>query len=491
MKRVVSVWLPRLPVERLRRVGVAPPDEVPFALVAAGPRRELSAVGAAAARAGLRPGLVVADAQAMLPGLMRAPADPVADAAERDRLAGWCDSFTPWAAPDPTPPGGGLWLDVSGCAALFDGEAALRTALVAGLAAEGYTARAALADTPGAAWAWARFGDPAAPCLPPGGQRAALAPLPLAALRLDPDLVAALARLGLRRIGDLAPLPRAGLAARFGPDPIRRLDQALGHLPEPLSPRRAAPERRVGARFAEPLGRPEDLAEAVRRLVERLCRRLEADGLGLRHLTVTAWRVDGTRPAVAVGTGRPSRAPAPLLRLLAEVLPRLDPGFGIEALILTPDGLAPLDPAQSALDRPPEDSGSDALGRLVDALGNRFGFDRIARPAPRPSHLPERAVEAVPPAAAVAGGWPPSRRPVRLLSRPEPVEVVGSPPAAFRWRRRTHRLARAEGVERIADEWWRRPAPARDYYLVEDEAGARFWLFQAGGHGWYLHGLFP
>lgn len=446
----------------------------------------------------------VADALAVAPGLTLAADEPAADRTLLERMADWAVRYTPWAAVDPWNDGmegGGLWLDVSGCAHLFGGEDALLADLTHRLKRLGFTARAAIADTPGAAWAWARFGDGSS-CLPPGGQRQALSLLPVAGLRLSPATAATLSGLGLRRIGDLYAVPRAALAARFGRAVADRLDQALGRRSETLSPRRLPPAHEVQAAFAEPIARPEDVAEAVRRLLERLCARLERQRLGLRRLEVTAFRVDDWARSIAVGTSRPGREPRHLFRLLAEDLQALDPGFGIEMLRLAAGGVVPLDAEQTALDEAGTAADTDELARLLDALGNRLGFDKVVRLVPRQSHLPERAVERrLAASPAPAGAWPARRRPLRLFPRPEPVEAVApvpdSPPVSFRWRKHVHRIVRADGAERIADEWWRRTAPERDYYLVEDQHGRRFWLFREGLFGaaapprWYLHGIFP
>jgi len=440
----------------------------------------------------------VADALAVRPGLVLAPADEAADRALVDRLADWCSHYTPWAAADAWTEGFGLWLDVTGCAHLFGGEEALLAHLTRRLKRLGFSARAALADTPGAAWARARYGANH-PCVPGMGQRDALAPLPVAALRLAPETAATLSGLGLRCIGDLYGIPRAGLAARFGRVVAHRLDQALGHESEPISPRRPPPSHGVHAAFAEPIARAEDVAEAVRRLLERLCRQLEAEGLGLRRLEVAAFRVDATSRSIAIGTSRPARDPRHLFRLLGEDLPALDPGFGIELLRLSALEVAPLAPEQTGLEA--GDACPDEFVRLLDSLGNRLGFDRVMRLVPQQSHVPERAVTRLPPTAPVPSvSWPDRRRPVRLFSRPEPVEAMApvpdSPPVMFRWRNRAHRVVRADSAERIADEWWRRIAPERDYYVVEDEVGRRFWLFREGLYGaeppprWYVHGVF-
>ena len=476
---------------------------MPFALAAAaGTVRRIGAVAPAARRAGVAVGMSVADALAVVPALALAPADPAADRAVLARLADWCGQYTPWTAIDESADDFGLWLDVGGCAHLFGGETGLLAHLHRRLRRLGFSARAALADTPGAAWAWARHGDAAAPCVAAGGQRDALAPLPVAALRLPAGVAATLSGLGLRRVGDLYALPRATLAARFGPVVALRLDQALGRVSEPLSPRRPPPRHGVEAAFVEPIVRAEDVAEATRLLLERLCRHLEAEGVGLRRLEVTAFRVDALSCSIAIGTSRPSREAAHLFRLLAEDLAALDPGFGIERLCLSAAEVAPQPAGQGDLDGAMAGAADDDFARLLDALGNRLGFERVLRLVPRQSHLPEQAVAALSPTAPLPSVlWPAGRRPLRLFDRPEPVEAVAplpdSPPLLFRWRNRSHRVARADGAERIAAEWWRETAPERDYYLVEDQAGRRFWLFRQGAYGagppprWYMHGIFP
>jgi protein ImuB len=471
--------------------------------------RHVLAVNPVARAAGVRPGITVADAQAILPGLRLSPADPVADRALLERLAEWGQLYTPWVAPEVE--GDGLWLDISGCAHLFnarsdrDGEAALLGDLVARMARFGLTARAALADTPGAAWAWAHFGAAATPCLPPGSHQTALAALPVTALRLPPPTALGLARLGLRRIGDLYPMPRAALATRFGPLVAQRLDQALGMVDEPISPRQSPLAYRLYLSFAEPIGRPDDIAAAVRHLLADMMTRLEAERLGVRRLEVTAFRLDATTQRLMIGTSRPSRDAAALFRLLAEPLSGLDAGLGIETLCLSVPRADPQDAEQAVFLAAGAVGAemSEDFARLLDSLGNRLGFDHVMCFAPRQSHLPERAVRHLPAGTAMVPGadWPVGRRPLRLFLRPEPVDVVAplpdSPPVLFRWRRRSHRLARAEGPERLAGEWWREPRPDRDYYCVEDETGRRFWLFREGLYGqdtaprWFIHGVFP
>ena len=467
----------------------------------------LAAVDEAAALAGLAPGLPLADARALLPGLETAGHAPDEDRRALLRLAEWCGRYTPWSAPDPAcgdaGGGAGLLLDVTGCAHLFGGEAALLAELTGRLERFGFAARAALAETVGAAWAVARFAtDPAHPwrVVAPGEARAALNPLPPAALRLPPAALELLERLGLRSVGALADLPAETLVPRLGPEPARRLRQALDAAPEALSPLAPVPPQLARRIFAEPILTAEDIARALDGLTASLCRSLEAAQQGARRLDLTLYRVDGGLQRLTLGTSRPSRDPAHLSRLFAGRIEGIDPGFGIEVMTLAATGSEPLTARQIALEPGTDARGTGDLAGLVDRLGARFGLARVFALAPVESHLPERAQRPVPALESAAGAaWHDGRpRPILLFARPEAVEVVAllpdHPPARFRWRRILHRVARAEGPERIAPEWWRdgeagTEEPARDYFRVEDEEGRRFWLYRAGQH-WFLHGLF-
>lgn len=490
-------------------------------------------MNAAAEAGGLAPGLPLAEARALLPGLVTVPHDTAADARAIAALAAWCARYTPWAAPDSTAegegkgPGGaaGVLLDVSGCCHLFGGERNLLEDLQARLVAFGYTARAALADNLGTAWAMARFATSAAhPCVVvlAGCQRAALAPLPPAALRLSAATVELMERLGLRRIEGLYDLTPAVLTPRFGALAVRRLAQAMGSEPESLSPRQPPAAYLTRQIFAEPVSDAEDIARATGLLLAHLCRELVRAGRGARQLELIAYRSDGSLQRLTLGVSRPSRDARHLRRLFTEKLPQLDPGFGIEVMTLGALLTAPLAAQQMALRREESPAGAAEGARnipeLVDRLGSRLGLGAVRRPRRRESHLPERAF-----ALTAAGGegpgserpggektlgretnddWRgtphPKLRPLRLLARPEPVEAVSLlpdyPPAQFRWRRMLHQVVRAEGPERLLGEWWQADpeagdAPPRDYFRVEDEDGRRYWLYRSEGR-WFLHGLF-
>jgi protein ImuB len=513
MKRIVSLWLPSWATDRLHRKPDCPAARPVVAIEEVGGRLLVRAVDAAAGAEGIRPGFSLADARALRPDLAVFPADPAGDAAALARLADWCGRYTPLVAIDGTDLGcaamGGLWLDITGCAHLFGGEKALMSDLRHRLAGFGHDARLAVADSPGAAWAAARFREAAQTVVEPGTAREVLAPLPVAALRLPAVMAPELERLGLRRIGDLYPLARASLARRFGILPGERLDQALGRIEEPISPRLPPPAFGVRQLLAEPILHAEGLAAVLQRLLPRLCRDLAEAGQGARRLELRCYRVDGRLVRLAVGTSRPSRDDPALARLFAEKLERIDPGFGIEAVTLAAPQVEPLADLQLALARGrlaaqgaagegTAGPGAD-LAPLVDRLGNRLGFARLARAEPRESHFPERAVKRMPaafPAAAPtpAAAWPAGPLPLRLFPRPEPVTAEaaaeGDPPASFLWRARRHRVRAAEGPARIAPEWWLgESGEPRDYWRLEDEAGVRFWLFGQSG-SWYLHGLF-
>ena len=511
--------MPLWPIQRLRRrPGFASPDRKLATVETQQGQRRLAAVCPGAAAHGLAPDQPLAMARAICPDLALAEADPAADAAGLAALARWCTRhFTPLAAPDPPE---GLWLDVTGCAGLFGGEAGLAETLARRLAGFGLQARLAMAGASGAAWALARAGQRGDPVfLPPGGERAALSALPVGLLRLEARSASLLRRLGVKTIGDLAALPRADLAARFGSDRfgsdrgcgvLARLDQALGRIEEPIAwPMPAMPwEERLA--FAEPLLTADSLAAALDRLAARLCARLERAGRGGGAFIATFTRVDGAEEEITVTTARPVREAAWLLRLLAEKLGRVDPGFGIEAIRLATARLAPLGAAQAALlgGAGMDEAPGGKLAATVDLLANRLGPASLWRAQPWPSHVPERALRPAPPLSPSAP-WPRlPPRPLRLLARPEPIEATAPVPDAaplqFRWRGALHRVRAASGPERIGAEWWHHapPGPAersvrdrlRDYYRVEDTEGARFWVFRAGleeRRRWFLHGIFP
>ncbi len=558
MRRIVSVWLPQWPIDRLRRAKRSAPPSAVKASSSDGPRAASTAVqplvltlsgqgglrvtaaNGAAREHGLLPGMLLADARAILPSLAAHPAGPEADAAALLALAEWCGQFSPWTNCDPPD---GLWLDSGGSSHLFGGETALLERLHRRLATLGFEARLGLAEAPGGAWALARHAtsDTVPYCIaPPGRLREALAPLPVEALRLSEELARLLRRLGLRRVDQLYDLPRAALSRRFaglGNETrgeaalLERLDESLGRTKAPLSPLRPAPAYRARATLAEPLLTLEALSCLLDGLLEELCTTLEKDGKGARRMELTCYRVDGSTARQSIALARPSQEPTHCRRLFAERLEEIDAGFGIETLILAAEVVQPLAAQQLTLEDRASRRRDGDLAQLIDRLSNRLGRASVKQTRPRQSHIPERAIDhfaAITAAehksqgrhkAEAGQSEPPGNlapRPFRLLPHPEPIavtaEIPEGPPLSFTWRHQAHRVARAEGPERIAPEWWLEPAGSgfsaqaaqmmtllRDYYRVEDSEGRRYWLFRAGLYGdpqiagtptWYLHGFF-
>ena len=464
----------------------------------------IAAACPAAQALGLRAGTPLAHAQAMVPGLAVMDATPLDDARALARLAAWCLRLSPLTAADPPD---GVWIDATGCAHLHGGEAPLLDRLVEQLAQQGLTGRVAVADTPGAAHALARFAASSVVIVEPGATADAVALLPVAALRLDAVAAAGLRRLGLDLVGQLASTPRGPLARRFGPGVLLRLDQALGRVREPLRP--VLPPETVVVRrcFVEPLSTAEAFAAVIPVLVEEACALLERRGEGARQLDLVFERVDGTLQAIRVGTARPVRDIRQLSRLLGERIEQVDPGPGVEAMRLALPLVEPWRYDQQASGLAADATVEADLSDLVDRLVNRLGPGKVYRLASVESDVPERSQSPVPAGAPVgAAAWvSPWPRPVRLLDPPEPVDALAMlpdhPPRAFTWRRVRHRVVQADGPERIHGEWWRRSGELvaiRDYWTVENADGRRFWLFRqgdgadlaTGGLSWFLHGFF-
>ncbi len=467
-----------------------------------GRREEVVAVCAAAASLGIHVGMAATHARALVSDLDFRPAEPEADAVLLDRLALLAvRRWSPIAAATPTD---GLWLDLAGCDHLYGGEERFCRRLRAFCQRAGFTARVAVADTPGAAHALARYGREDLTIVSAGGTIRAISPLPIAALRLTGTALGAAKRFGFETIADLLPVARGPLARRLGLPAIARLDQALGGVAEPITPREDVTVPAVERRLLEPIGTAEAIAQVMEDLLGDLAEMLQARGLGARSLRLSGLCVDGTEQAVAVGTSRPTRDVSHLLRLMKLRIERIDPGLGLEQFLLVAPHTEPLDAvdlgavlAGEVLVRDP--------ARLVDVVAGRIGPKAVYRIAPIPSHVPERAVARADPVEMPAG-WPTWRRPVRLFARPEPLWGViallpDQPPRRFEWRGQAHKVVAGDGPERIHGEWWRRDAETwavRDYYRVEDEAGGRFWVFrrgdgiddETGDLSWWIHGVF-
>lgn len=515
-QRILALWFPYLSAERILRQRLgrswrSGPGRTRSPLVFShreNNTQRIAALDEQAEALRLKRGMGIADARAMHPSLDVVEADPEADRRLLESLADWCDRYTPLVALEG---GDGLFLDITGCAHLFGGERAMLDDLLLRLFHQGFSARAGLASTPGAAWAGARFSlSPIAP----GDEEAALAPLPLAALRLAPETRSGLESVGLRTAGVIMTAPRAPLARRFGKALLIRLDQALGRLDEAISPRLPVADLSAERHLAEPIMLTDHIEELAFILATTLKKDLERRGEGARALELALFRVDGAVSRIAIGTSRPLREPRLVRRLfherLAAIEGAIDAGFGFDLVRLSVLQAAHLEIGQADLGGAEADEGEE-LAVFADRVRARLGQAAVLRPLMVESHIPERAAVAVPFAEAAAGG-PAAKeekrgqadRPIRLFRHPEPVEVMMAeipegPPARFRWRRALHDVARAEGPERIAPEWWREreEAATRDYFRIEDAEGRRYWLFRQGFYGateaaprWYMHGIF-
>jgi protein ImuB len=467
-----------------------------------GNRNVVTAADAAARALGIRVGMPATKAQALVAEIVVEEADPEGDRAALERLAVWALRYSPVVAADPPD---GLVLDTTRADHIHGGEAAMLTDVGRRLALVGIRARVAISDTWGASYALARVSADEKAIVPAGGHADVLADVPISALRLDPDTVVGLRKLGFERIRDLVATPRAPLTLRFGPELGRRLDQALGRTAEPIEPVRPPDIVEAQQLFAEPIGAPETIARYVAKLAVKLCQELELRGLGARRLDMLFGLVDNRVQAIRVGTAQPVRDVKRLTRLLCDKIEKVDPGFGIEFMRLAATAAEPFATKQviSSLVDEPE---ADVFG-LIDILSNRVGETRLYRFAPVASDVPERSVHRVSASAPATGdGWPTHwPRPARLLAPPEVIETVAllpdHPPVNFTWRGVRRRVRRADGLERVFGEWWKRDAELialRDYFQVEDDAGERFWIFRAGdgedaatgSHRWYLHGIF-
>ncbi|WP_366933080.1 Y-family DNA polymerase [Pseudooctadecabacter sp.] len=506
-RRITALHFPRFSMNRwqwhMDRAGQAPPPEVPVALAVEGPHGPvIHATNRAADQHGIRIGARVVDMRALVPDLRVDFADVGGDRAALGRLMLWVRRWCPWSTVDGP---AGLVMDTTGSDHLWGGEAAMLREIEGKLSTLGLETDLATAPTHGAAWALSRCGGVREVCAPQD-LATKTAPLPVRALRLHPDTVLLLKRLGLKTVGALADVPRLSLARRFQKaelvqNPLLRLDQLMGRMAEPLQSPDDPPQFCVQSSLPEPVMDPEP---HLPDMAQELCAGLHAAGLGARRITLTVYRTDGEVDRIGTATSQASRDAAHILRLFDGKLERLNPGFGFDLITLEASVVEHVDVVQTRIEGG-SDEGTE-LARLVDRLSAKFGADNIRRPAPRDSHIPERREGWHPAMAPDAAPLPahPRPRPLRLLQPPEDIRVLYAvpegPPAQFMWRRQTHKVVRFEGPERIAPEWWAdRPGTRlRDYYRIEDQHGCRYWLFREGvvgdGRGgaprWCVQGLF-
>ena len=500
-RRYLSLYFPRFAVDRIER---EQPVLAATAFAVVWDERGhlyVVAVNDAAANAGIRIGMRLSDARALLPTLQVVMSDVDCDARWMRRMIEWCDRYSPLVEQDGAD---SIVADITGCAHLFGGEPALLDTVQQCIGAMRFRVHAAIAPTHGAAWALSRYAQPCV--VDERTLDAALDTLPVRSLRIVDEIAVELARVGLAAIGQLRRIARDSIATRYGPQVPLRLDQALGRAEEPLTPYHAATPYRVVRAFAEPIGSTLAVEHVLLDLLTTLCARLEKEHRGARRYTLDCHRVDASTVSIEVRTSQTGRSITHLLRLFSEKMSLLDAGFGIEVMALQADNVDTLAPRQLALPQYASELDDDStLNELLDRMGLRLGFEHVSRIQIRESLLPEHAtaLTSVARAAAPSAAWPTHRvRPVRLLDPPSPIEIAeiipGKFPTLVRISGEMHRIVRAEGPERLTPEWWReQPArwSARDYYAIEDEHGMRLWIFREtlrsnASERWFLHGQF-
>lgn len=444
---------------------------------------------------GIYAGMAVADARAIFPSLQVADAGEGREEIQLNTLAEWCLRYTPDVATDLPD---GLMLHISGCPHLWGGERPYFKDLVLKLSAMGYDVRAAIADTVGAAWAIARYGK-ITPLIAPGIQKEAISQLPPAALRLSPVITDKLHKLGLYTIGSFIDMPRTTLRRRFGEEILHRIDQVLGVKAEPIHPIRLAPPYEERLPCIEPIRTAKGIEIAIENLLEKLCLRLSKENKGLRYAVLTCYRTDNEKQQADIITGRPSRNVTHLFKLFSLKIPTIKPALGIELFLLEATLTEPLTATQDTLWSA---SGTDekAVAELLDKIGGKVGGEHVHRYLPEAHYWPERSYrKATGLQEKPATLWRSDKmRPICLLSQPKRITVTvplpDYPPLHFFYKNKSYKIIKADGPERIEQEWWLEDGPYRDYYVVEDEHGARYWIFRSGHSGeqstWYLHGFF-
>lgn len=496
-KRFVAIWFPFLVTDWMARRNASLKDE-PFLLYASERgSMVVKASSKAAYSKGILPGMAVADCRAIFPEI-KVMEYPLGKAEELlEALALWCVRFTPLTSIDSPD---GIFLDCSGCTHLWQGEASYLAHILQRLKNFGYHVRGAMADTMSAAWAISRFGKRQR-IIPPGEQLSALLGLPSKALRLEVSTTEKLEKLGLSTIGHFANMPRPALRKRFGVDLLKRLDQVAGFELEFMQVVQAPKEYQERLDCLEPISTIKGIEIGLELLLNRLCSRLSADGKGLRSAKLTCYRIDGAIQEVSIGTNLPTRDPAHLMKLFELKTGQLQPELGFELFTLEAKTVEPISSDQTMIWGKKENTDVAAVAELLDKVISKRGEQVIRRYLPAEHYWPERSYRL---AASLKASkeieWRTDLpRPIHILSRPHVIDVTvplpDYPPMLFFYKGERHQITKADGPERVEQEWWLQQGEFRDYYCVEDEAGKRYWLFRSGhidggNSRWYLHGFF-
>ena len=528
MKRVISLWLPTFATDRLNYNKIDTKNKKLFKpnlpLVTVREQHgslKIVAANQSANMQGVKPGLSLADSRTFLPDLIVKKSNSAADLKALNKLARACERYSPWTAVDSSG-SNSIWIDITGCTHLYNGERSLAEDLQDRCIQAGYQPHIGLADTPGAAWAAARFSKRTLTIIPAKAQRQSLASYSLAALRIALTTIEGMKRLGLLQIRDLYDIPRAPLTSRFGNQVLQRLDQMLGRTGEPISPQKPVHAYYSRMAFAEPIGHTKDIKITLDKLLKKLCLILKKNNIGARRLKLIIFRVDNSRSELEIGTSKASRSPKHLAYLFRDNITALDPGFGIEIINLIAIETIPLKAYQTEIINKISQRQTESLTTLIDRLAGRLGISNVIYLHPIESHLPEYACEF----QSVFKTKPPHNswkntinnltsyrhptRPLQLLKNPLHIDVIipvpNGLPTVFFWQKQQHKVIHAEGPERISPEWWRPTRlktssrsltqKTRDYYLLEDHNGNRYWIYRDGLYGtdrknfWYIHGFF-
>jgi protein ImuB len=495
-RRIVVIWFPHLVTDRLLR---KQPElkELPFVLVITERgRRIVKAVNVLAKEKGIHENMVLADCKALVPELTVLDYDEAEPNKLLTALAEWCIRFSPCISIElPNV----LILDASGCTHLWGGEENYLNDIHKKFDAFGYMIRSAMADTIGTAWAVCHYGKDRS-IIETGKEVKALATLPAAALRLEPVVLEKLDKLGLKTIGSFMMMPNSALKRRFGQSILMRLAQAFGEemeITEPIVPLIPFQERLPSL---EPIRTAEGIEIAIKTLLQMLCERLQKEMKGLRKCVFTCYRIDGLIEKIEIGTSKPSRNTLHLFKLFENKIATIEPDLGIELFVMDAPVVEELQSSQDALWTV---SGKDetVIAELLDRLSGKTGVQAIHRFLPAEHYWPERSFkEAISLTEKPSTDWRTDiPRPLHLLPVPELIEVSvpipDYPPLLFRYKGAIHNVKKADGPERIEQEWWLQSGLYRDYYCVEDEQGARYWIFRSGDYDsgnvkWFIHGFF-
>ncbi len=496
MPRYASIWFPYLLAEyEVRKQPML--REEPFVLASKQRgRMVIDAVNVLAMQKGIRKGMVLADCKAILPELQMIETEPGRGEKLLQAMAEWSIRYTPFVAVDLPD---GLILDTTGCTHLWGGEAAYLESIQSKLGGYGYTLRTAIADTIGSAWAISRFGTAA--IVEPNQQHDALRKLPPSALRLDSTILARLKKLGLQQIGSFMDMPHTALRRRFGPMLPLRINQALGNETEPIVPVKPVEPYQERLNSMEPIATAIGITIALQQLLQTICARFESEGMGLRQAVFKAYRVDGNLQQIEISTVYPSRNTIHLFKLFEHKISTLEPALGFELFLLEALKVEVVTDEQAAIWNATIQS-DKKVTELLDRVASKTGNHSICRYLPAEHYWPERSVKQASPLWEKPNTpWRTDcPRPIHLLPKPEIIEVTAVlpdyPPMWFRYKGKLYTVDKADGPERIEQEWWLSDGLYRDYYCIEDESGVRYWLFRSGPYDekgrpeWFIHGFF-